>query len=98
MAACANEELGIFGPRAFVAIVPELSDIVGIILNPPKTIIVGRIGRLALLELDDIDGVVRVFFYLGVIDELEDRGCAEILAVLHTNAYRKLDRSATMPR
>lgn len=81
-----NKELSILGPGALVAVVVERADVVVIVGDPPKAVVIGRIGCLALLELDDIDGVVGILFNFGVIDELEDRGCAEILTVLHTRA------------
>ena len=83
---CANKELSILGPGALVAVVVERADFVVIVGDPPKAVVIGRIGCLALLELDDIDGVVGILFYFGVIDQLEDRGCAKILTVLHTCA------------
>ena len=81
-----QEELSTLSPGALVAVVVERADVVVVIRNPPKAVVVGRIGCLALLELDDIDGVVGILFYFGVIDQLEDRGCAEILTVLHARA------------
>ena len=53
-----------------------------IIRDVPQRVIVYWVGRHALLELDDIDGILDVLAEMRIVDELEDCRLAEILDVL----------------
>ena len=64
------------------AVPPQTPRIGRVERDVPQRIIVFGIRRLALLELDDIDGICDVLPEVGLVDHLEDRCLSEVLAVL----------------
>ena len=64
------------------AVEPQLLRIVRVVGDIPQRIIVVGIKRLALLELDDVDGICDVLSEVGLVDHLEDRWLSEVLVVL----------------
>ena len=54
------------------AVPPKTLRIGRVVPDAPQRIIVVGIRCLALLELDDVDGIFHVLSQIGVIDELED--------------------------
>ena len=54
------------------AVPPKTLRIRWIIRNVPQRVVVRRIRRRALLELDDIDGILNILTEMRIVDELED--------------------------
>ena len=68
------------------AVEPQLLRIVRVVGDIPQRIIVVGIRRLALLELDDVDGICDVLSEFGLVDQLEDRCRTDVVAVLRESS------------